>query len=81
MAKRYLLFASPAIAIAALVATAAITQTAMAPPADSAAATPDNAVLLTIFLRHDQSRPLGELKANSADRVSTMLSRRLWSKW
>ena len=50
-AKRYLLFAPPAIAIAALLATAAIAQTATAPPAGSAAATPDNAVLLTIFLR------------------------------
>jgi len=41
-------------------------QTATAPPAGSAAATPDNAVLLTIFLRHDQSRPLGELNAQLA---------------
>ena len=65
-AKRYLLFAPPAIAIAAMLATAAIAQTATAPPADSAAATPDNAVLLTIFLRHDQSRPLGELNAQLA---------------
>ena len=64
-AKRYLLFA-PAIAIAALLATAAIAQTATAPPAGSAAATPDNAVLLTIFLRYDQSRPLGELNAQLA---------------
>jgi hypothetical protein len=29
----------------------------------SAQATPDNAVLLTVFLRHDQSRPLSELNA------------------
>src|SRR5271163_2007438 len=65
-AKRYLLFAPPAIAIAAMLATAAIAQTAAAPPAGSAAATPDNAVLLTIFLRHDQSRPLGELNAQLA---------------
>jgi hypothetical protein len=65
-ARRYLLFAAPAIAIAAMLATAAIAQTATAPPADSAAATADNAVLLTIFLRHDQSRPLGELKAQLA---------------
>jgi hypothetical protein len=65
-AKRYLLFASPAIAIAGTQATAAIAQTATAPPAGSAAATPDNAVLLTIFLRHDQSRPLGELNAQLA---------------
>jgi hypothetical protein len=32
-------------------------------PAENAAPTPDNAVLLTIFLKHDQSRPLGELNA------------------
>jgi hypothetical protein len=46
--------------------TSAIAQTAAAPPAGSATATPDNAVLLTIFLRHDQSRPLGELNAQLA---------------
>ena len=41
-------------------------QTAPAPtpaPAENAAPTADNAVLLTIFLKHDQSRPLGELNA------------------
>ena len=38
-------------------------QQVAAPTAGSAAATPDNAVLLTVFLRHDQSRPLGELNA------------------
>jgi hypothetical protein len=32
----------------------------------SAPATADNAVLLTIFLKHDQSRPLGELDAKLA---------------
>src|SRR5271165_4524107 len=36
------------------------------PPAGSAAATADNAILLTIFLKHDQSRPLGELDAQLA---------------
>jgi hypothetical protein len=30
-------------------------------PAESAAPTADNAVMLTIFLKHDQSRPLSEL--------------------
>jgi hypothetical protein len=29
----------------------------------NAAPTPDNAVMITIFLKHDQSRPLGELNA------------------
>jgi hypothetical protein len=37
-------------------------QTAAA-PTENAAPTADNAVLLTIFLKHDQSRPLGELNA------------------
>jgi hypothetical protein len=44
----------------------AIAQTAVVPPVGSATATPDNAVLLTVFLRHDQSRPLGELNAQLA---------------
>ncbi|TGD98323.1 hypothetical protein [Methylobacterium sp. 6HR-1] len=41
-------------------------QTTAAPAVGSAAATPDNAVLLTVFLRHDQSRPLAELNAQLA---------------
>jgi hypothetical protein len=41
-------------------------QTVAAPQAGSATATPDNAVLLTIFLLHDQSRPLGDLNAQLA---------------
>ncbi|MEA1674953.1 hypothetical protein [Nitrospirillum sp. BR 11163] len=32
-------------------------------PSSTAAPTADNAVLLTIFLKHDESRPLGELNA------------------
>jgi hypothetical protein len=32
----------------------------------NAVATPENAVMLTVFLKHDQSRPLGELKAQLA---------------
>jgi hypothetical protein len=32
-------------------------------PASTATPTPDNAVMLTIFLKHDQSRPLAELNA------------------
>jgi hypothetical protein len=34
-----------------------------AAPAENAAPTADNAMLLTVFLKHDQSRPLGELNA------------------
>jgi hypothetical protein len=32
-------------------------------PGNNATPTPDNAVMITIFLKHDQSRPLGELNA------------------
>jgi hypothetical protein len=35
-------------------------------PAETAAPTADNAVMLTIFLKHDQSRPLSELNAQLA---------------
>jgi hypothetical protein len=40
----------------------AVAQTAAA-PTENAAPTADNAVMLTIFLKHDQSRPLSELQA------------------
>ena len=51
-------------ALAALLAfqSGAGAQTA-APPTENAAPTADNAILLTIFLKHDQSRPLSELNA------------------
>jgi hypothetical protein len=51
-------------ALALLVGQAADAQNA--PSVGSAEATPDNAVLLTVFLKHDQSRPLGELNAQLA---------------
>ncbi|MBC9883185.1 hypothetical protein G8O24_38495 [Bradyrhizobium sp. INPA01-394B] len=41
--------------------SAAMAQTA--PPPGNAAPTADNAVLLTVFFKHDQSRPLSELNA------------------
>lgn len=46
----------------------AVAQTTPAPapapaPAENAAPTADNAVMLTVFLKHDQSRPLSELNA------------------
>ncbi|MCB4802469.1 hypothetical protein QO001_002018 [Methylobacterium brachiatum] len=58
-------------ALAALVllvsaAGPAATQTTPPPQAGSAVATPDNAILLTVFLRHDQSRPLAELNEQLA---------------
>ena len=39
--------------------------TPQTPPTDSATPTPtpDNAVMITVFLKHDQSRPLSELNA------------------
>ena len=43
-----------------------LTSTTMAqnsPPQGNAAPTADNAVLLTVFFKHDQSRPLHELNA------------------
>ena len=55
------------MAIAALAGVLAFNPSAKAQsataPAENAAPTPDNAVLLTIFLKHDQSRPLSELNA------------------
>lgn len=47
----------------AAVLAAAATGGASTGPAGSASATPDNAVLLTVFVKHDQSRPLAELNA------------------
>jgi len=45
---------------------AAMAQTTPPPQIGAAAATPDNAILLTVFLRHDQSRPLAELNEQLA---------------
>ena len=57
----------PLAAFALLCALApAKAQTAPPPQVGTAQATPDNAVLLTVFLRHDQSRPLAELNAQLA---------------
>jgi hypothetical protein len=36
---------------------------AQTPPTENAVPTPDNAVMITVFLKHDQSRPLSELNA------------------
>jgi hypothetical protein len=54
------------LALAAFATAGFAQSTTAAPPPGSAAATPDNAVLLTVFLRHDQSRPLSELTAQLA---------------
>ena len=45
---------------------AASAQTAAAPPQRTDSATPDNAMLLTIFLKHDQSKPLAEINTQLA---------------
>ena len=53
-----------AVALAGVVSfnSGALAQTPTA-PTENAAPTADNAVMLTIFLKHDQSRPLSELNA------------------
>src|ERR1700677_2103136 len=56
------LVAMAAMAGVLMIGSGAQAQTAPA-PAENAAPTADNAVLLTIFFKHDQSRPLGELNA------------------
>jgi hypothetical protein len=48
------------LAAALAIKSAAIAQTA---PPSNAAPTADNAVMLTVFFKHDQSRPLHELNA------------------
>jgi hypothetical protein len=58
---KMLLTALAVLASASMFNSAAPAQTAA--PAPAATPTPDNAVMLTIFLKHDQSRPLGELNA------------------
>jgi hypothetical protein len=53
-----------ALAVMASAGMLTSTTTAQTPePAANATATSDNAVMLTIFFKHDESRPLGELNA------------------
>ncbi|OAF00896.1 hypothetical protein AYJ54_30675 [Bradyrhizobium centrolobii] len=58
---RRLLTVAALLAGALMLKSTAIAQTT--PPQGNAAPTADNAVLLTVFFKHDQSRPLGELNA------------------
>ncbi|WLI04247.1 hypothetical protein PSH66_16640 [Pseudomonas sp. FP597] len=51
-----------ALLAAILLPGMATAQAAKTPAAKVSVATPDNAVMLTVFLKHDQSRPLSELK-------------------
>jgi len=62
---RTLVITASLAAAAALGCAPAAAQTSTV-PTSTAAATPDNAVLLTVFLKHDQSRPLAELNAQLA---------------
>ncbi|WP_423958225.1 hypothetical protein [Bradyrhizobium sp.] len=57
---RGLLMVLAVLAFAAMFNSDSIAQTA---PTNTATPTPDNAVLLTVFFKHDESRPLGELNA------------------
>ena len=45
---------------------AGVSAQAATQPAKDAVATADNAMMLTVFLKHDQTRPLSELKAQLA---------------
>jgi hypothetical protein len=57
---RTLLTALAVLASAAIINSDSGAQTT---PTDSATPTPDNAVMITIFFKHDESRPLSELNA------------------
>ncbi|MDX9669644.1 MULTISPECIES: hypothetical protein [unclassified Pseudomonas] len=62
MQKTLKTFLVSSLLISSLHYTAANAQ-ATTPLAKNAVATPDNAMMLTVFLKHDQSRPLSEIKA------------------
>jgi len=55
-----------AVVILMLAEPAAHPQTSAPPPVGAEPATADNAILLTVFLKHDQSRPLSELNGQLA---------------
>jgi hypothetical protein len=61
--KTGLLLAISVLAGCLTLNSSARTQTLTATPTDNATPTPDNAVMITVFLKHDQSRPLSELNA------------------
>jgi hypothetical protein len=58
---KMLLTALMLVASATMLNSNTVAQTAS--PVPAATPTPDNAVMLTIFFKHDESRPLGELNA------------------
>jgi hypothetical protein len=66
---RYFIQSAGTVAVLATAFLSSVTahaQSVAAPTAGSAAPTPDNAILLTVMLKHDQSRPLSELNAQLA---------------
>ena len=64
MRRRLGLLAIAVLAGCLTLNSSARTQTApQTTPTDSATPTPDNAVMITVFLKHDQSRSLSELNA------------------
>jgi len=56
----------PTLLVTSAFCSAVSAQSTTNPVVKHAVATPENAVMLTVFLKHDQSRPLGELKAQLA---------------
>lgn len=62
---KWLLTALVLAASASMMGSYTLAQTASPTPAPAPAATPtaDNAIMLTIFFKHDETRPLGELNA------------------
>ena len=60
---RALLTALVMAASASMLGSNTVAQTPSPTPAPAATPTPDNAVMLTIFFKHDETRPLGELNA------------------
>jgi hypothetical protein len=56
------LLAMTALTAVLMIGSNACAQTAAA-PAENAPTTADNAIMLTVFFKHDQSRPLSELNA------------------
>ena len=62
---KWLLTALVLAASASMMGSNTLAQTASPTPAPAPAATPtaDNAIMLTIFFKHDETRPLGELNA------------------
>ena len=60
---KLLLTALVVAASASMLNSNAVAQTASPTPAPAATPTPDNTIMLTIFFKHDETRPLGEINA------------------